>query len=148
LPVSQFVQAHDAHPENGVYTADSEHDQSTLLITDNGCERTDDRDRPSPLSPSRPPGPPSQQPTLSQAITAHPTFTFTYKLPSTSSTRPMEQKGGRCSVCTKALCPRRHECNGSVNRAWCRHGHPPLGLNEKIRWSEAEVERRIAAASG
>jgi hypothetical protein len=31
-----------------------------------------------------------------------------------------------------------------VNRAWCRHGHPPLVANEKIRWSEAEVERRIA----
>lgn len=34
------------------------------------------------------------------------------------------------------------ECNGSVNRAWCRHGHPPLAANEKIRWSEVDVERR------
>ena len=27
------------------------------------------------------------------------------------------------------------------------HGHPPLGANEKIRWSEAEVKHRITAAS-
>jgi hypothetical protein len=25
------------------------------------------------------------------------------------------------------------------------HGHPPLRANEKVRWSEEEVERRILA---
>lgn len=139
-PASQF------NSENGPgvsYTADSEHDQ---LITDSdkGNSPSDDRDNPSTPS-SRPvPGPPSSQ--QLEAVTAQPTFNFTFNFPPTSSTRPIGQnrdvKGGRCSVCTKALCPRRHECNGSVNRAWCRHGHP-----EKIRWSEAEVERRIAAAA-
>lgn len=120
------------------------------MITNNGlgCENlvadTNDRSsRPVPLVPT---GTGSQQPTLTQTVTAHPTFTFTFA--SSSSAQPVGQKaqGGRCSVCTKALCPRRHECTGSVNRAWCRHGHPPLGANEKIRWSEAEVERRIALA--
>jgi hypothetical protein len=120
---------------------DSEHNQSSLIL--NGCESSPDDN---PLSPSRPVPLPSQLPTVSQAVTTHPTFTFTFP---SSSARPQAvgQKGGRCSVCTKALCLRRHECNGSVNRAWCRHGHPPLGANEKIRWSEAEVERRIAEAA-
>ena len=129
----------------------SEHDQSRLLITDNagGCENVpnspvNNNDHPSPSF--RPVPPPSQQntSTLSQAVIAS-NFTFTF--PSSSSAQPMGQKGpgGRCSVCTKALCPRRHECNGSVNRAWCRHGHPPLAANEKIRWTEVEVECRIAA---
>ena len=118
---------------------DSERNQSTLLITNNGCEDLLADDNQS----SRPVPPPSQQPTLTQMVTAHPTFTFTFT--SSSSTQPIGQKGGRCSICTKALCPHRHECNGSVNHAWCRHGHPPLGANEKIQWSEAEVEHRIAA---
>lgn len=105
----------------------------------------DDPSSPSqPASIMVPPSPPAgQQPMLTQAET-EPTFTFTFPQASSSSKRPVEQKGGRCSVCTKALCPRRHDCKGSVNRAWCRHGHAPLRANEKIRWSEAEVERRIA----
>jgi len=71
-----------------------------------------------------------------------------YTVVALCGTRPASQKAGRCLVCTKALCPRRHDCNGSVNRAWCMHGHPPLGANEKIRWSETEVERKIAEANG
>lgn len=77
---------------------------------------------------------------------SNPEFTFVFPSSSSSGTRPAGQKGGRCSVCMKALCPRRHECNGSVNRAWCAHGHPPLQVNEKVRWSEVEVERRILAS--
>ena len=129
----QSIQAHA--------TADSENNQSTLLITDGGENlRTDDDPSSRPASDMVSPPSGSHQPMLSQTVIA-PTFTFTF--PSSFSTQPVGQKGGRCSVCTKALCPRRHECNGSVNRAWCRHGHPPLMANEKIRWSEAEVERRI-----
>ena len=148
--VGEATQSIQAQSENGVCTVDSE--QSTLLITDNGCENSPAVDNPSESSQPVPSS--GQQSTLSLSRTvtalAQPTFRFTFTFPSsTSSSRPTGQnlKGGRCSVCTKALCPRRHECNGSVNRAWCGHGHPPLGANEKIRWSEAEVERRIATAS-
>jgi hypothetical protein len=87
---------------------------------------------------------PSLQPVLAQSLITS-AFTFAFSSSSISRTRPTGQKGGRCSVCTKALCPRRHQCNGSVNRAWCMHGHPPLRANEKVRWSEEEVERRILA---
>ena len=140
-----------AHSEHGV---DSEHNQSiteNTIDNDNnlnaGCENSPIEDNPL----SHPVPPSGQQSTLSfsQAGTAHPNFTFTFPFSSNSQSAGPGQnlKGGRCSVCIKALCPRRHECNGSVNRAWCRHGHPPLGANEKIRWSEAEVERRIASGS-
>ena len=132
---SQFIQA---LVENGTRPAD----ESTL--TENGSEELP-TSRPGPSSqPIVSPPKPSQQ--HASSALAHSAFTFTF--PSSSSTRPASQKGGRCSVCTKALCPRRHECNGSVNRAWCRHGHPPLGANEKIRWSETQVERKIAEANG
>jgi hypothetical protein len=91
------------------------------------------------------PSAPSLRPIVSLPAQSNPAFTFTFPSSSSSRTRPTGQKGGRCSVCTKALCPRRHECNGSVNRAWCGHGHPPLQANEKVRWTEVEVERRISA---
>jgi hypothetical protein len=150
LEVGEAAQSIQAHPENGVCTADIEcRDNQSTLLTTNGSENLpsdlDDTGNPSSQV-VPPPSPPNRQPTLSQLVTAHPTFTFSF--PSSSSTQPVGQKGGRCSVCTKALCPRRHECNGSVNRAWCRHGHSPLGANEKVRWLEAEVERRIAAKAG
>jgi hypothetical protein len=130
---SQFIQAHS---ENGTCAVNSEHEDQLIPMESVG-ENLSAGDDPSaqPIHPS------GQQPTSSQTAMAHPTFSFSF--PSSSNTRPTGQKGGRCSVCTKALCLRRHECNGSVNRAWCRHGHPPLGTNEKIRWSEGEVERRI-----
>ena len=130
---SQFIQAPG---EDRTHTAD----ESTL--TENGSVGlpTSNRPLPQPISPPKP----GQQP--APAAPAYPAFTFTF--PSSSSTRPASRKAGRCLVCTKALCPRRHDCNGSVNRAWCMHGHPPLGANEKIRWSETEVERKIAEANG
>ena len=145
---SQFIQAH-LENVGGVCTADDEYDQSTLTL--DGCENSPANDNPSKSSQvdsQLEPVPIGQQPTLSR-VTAHPTGTFTFTFSSSSSARPTHigQKGGRCFVCMKALCPCRHECNGSVNHAWCMHGHPPLGANEKIQWSEAEVKCRITAAS-
>ena len=133
---------------------DNEHGDQSMLIADSdiGCENSPADINSSSQSQAVPPSQAGQQSTLSQAIiTAYPAFTFTFPSPSVSNTGPQptllagQKKGGRCSVCAKALCPRRHECYGSVNRAWCRHGHAPLQANEKIRWSEAEIERRIAA---
>lgn len=120
--------------EEGTRPVNVEHNELTLI--DNEYEN---------LPQCEHPPAPDLQPILSLPAQSNPAFTFTFPSSLSSSTRPMGQKGGRCSVCTKALCPRRHECNGSVNRAWCGHGHPPLLANEKVRWSEVEVERRILA---
>jgi hypothetical protein len=120
--------------EEGTHSMNVEHDEPTLI--DNEGEN---------LPQSVHPPAPGQQTILSFTPRSNPVFTFAFPSSSSSRTGATEQKGGRCSVCTKVLCPRRHECNGSVNRAWCGHGHPPLQANEKVRWSEVEVEHRISA---
>jgi len=61
-----------------------------------------------------------------------------------STTIPTRKESVRCALCIQALCERRFECNGRVNRAWCKCNHPPLVGKKKMRWSEAEVKRRIA----
>lgn len=61
-----------------------------------------------------------------------------------STTIPTRKESVRCALCVQALCKRRFECNGRINRAWSKCKHPPLVGKKKVRWSEAEVKRRIA----
>ena len=70
-----------------------------------------------------------------------PALTFSHPA---STTIPTRKENARCALCVQALCERRFECNGRVNRAWCKCDHPALVGKKKVRWSEAEIERRIA----
>lgn len=58
--------------------------------------------------------------------------------------KPGKEKELRCAPCVKALCPRRHMCNGRGRREYCTCNHPPLMPGEKVRLSEKQIERRIA----
>ena len=70
-----------------------------------------------------------------------PALTFSHRA---STTIPTRKESVRCALCVQALCERRFECNGRINRVWCKCNHPPLVGKKKVRWSEAEVKRRIA----
>jgi hypothetical protein len=61
-----------------------------------------------------------------------------------STTIPTRKENARCALCVQALCGRRFDCNGRVNRGWCKCDHPALVGGKKVRWSEAEIEHRIA----
>lgn len=77
----------------------------------------------------------SAQPASTSALTfSHPA----------STTIPLRKESVRCALCVQALCKHRFECNGRINRAWCRCNHPPLVGTKKVRLSEVEVKRRIA----
>lgn len=86
----------------------------------------------------------SSQPANTPALTfsaSTPALTFSHL---GSSTMPTRKESVRCALCVQALCDRRFECNGRINRAWCKCNHPPLVGKKKVRWSEAEVKHRIA----
>ncbi|KAF8223639.1 hypothetical protein L208DRAFT_1411529 [Tricholoma matsutake] len=70
-----------------------------------------------------------------------PALTFSHPA---STTIPTRKESVRCALCVQALCKRRFECNGRINRAWSKCKHPLLVGKKKVRWSEAEVKRRIA----
>jgi hypothetical protein len=44
----------------------------------------------------------------------------------------------------KALCTKRHACEGQIRRENCSCGHPRLQKGERVRLSEREVLRRLA----
>ncbi|KAJ3710654.1 hypothetical protein C8R42DRAFT_729099 [Lentinula raphanica] len=56
------------------------------------------------------------------------------------------QRGARCAVCVKALCPRRFECDGRGRREFCKCGHPKLLRGESIRGlTEGKIASLLAA---
>ncbi|KAF8221530.1 hypothetical protein L208DRAFT_1414854 [Tricholoma matsutake] len=59
-------------------------------------------------------------------------------------TIPTRKESVQCALCVQALCEHCFECNGHINRAWCKCNHPPLVGKKKVRWSEVEVKGRIA----
>jgi len=69
-----------------------------------------------------------------------PALTFSHPA---STTIPPKKESVRCALCVQALCGSRFTCNGRISRRWCKCNHPPLLGTKKVRWSEAEVKRRI-----
>jgi hypothetical protein len=73
------------------------------------------------------------------------TSPITFSLNPISSSRPVanpEKSDTRCAPCTKALCAKRHSCEGRIRRDNCGCDHPRLQKGERVRISENEVLRR------
>jgi hypothetical protein len=71
-------------------------------------------------------------------------FTFSFAIPSSQPLANAEKFDTRCAPCTKALCTKRHACEGQIRRENCSCGHPRLQKGERVRLSEREVLRRLA----
>ena len=87
----------------------------------------------------------NQQTVLTMPTTSDLTFSFAIPprplLPSPSS-QPEKTDTPRCAQCTKALCTKRHTCEGQIRRENCSCGHPQLRKGER-RISEKEVQKRL-----
>ncbi|KAJ3822534.1 hypothetical protein F5880DRAFT_1573957 [Lentinula raphanica] len=75
----------------------------------------------------------------------HPFASSSHAMPPIQNSHTV-QKGARCAVCVKALCPRRFECDGRGRREFCKCGHPKLLPGESVRGlTEGKIATLLAA---
>lgn len=99
----------------------------------------------SPLPSSLPPLQQAQL-TLNMDSTSLGSYLTTFNASTTSTVSHTIQKPGmRCAPCCKALCSRRHTCEGRGNREFCKCAHPALRRGEKVRLSEERIAALLAS---